>query len=91
MTHIRSIVLIAVIGGTILAGWTGVAAARQIEQQTVSPAATHAVTAQPPASAPVDDDDPTVAILFAAGAVLLFAAGTAGYAYRARTSRGAIA
>ena len=90
MTHIRNIVLIAVIGGTILAGWTSAATARPIGDQTVSPA-TPAVTAQPPASAPGDNGDPTLPIVFAAGAVFLFAAGAAGYAYRARTSRGAIA
>jgi hypothetical protein len=91
MSHIRRLVLIAVIGGTILAGWTGAATARPIADQTVSPAATPAFTAQPRASAPGNGNDLTLPIVFAAGTVLLVAVGTAGYVYRARTGRGAIA
>jgi len=49
-SHIRSIVLIVVIGGTMVAGWTGAAAARQIGPQTVSISATPVATPEPAAS-----------------------------------------
>ena len=91
MSPIRRIVLTAVIGGTILAGWTGAAAARQIGVNTISSPTMPAATADPRATASGESDDLTLPIALAAGVVLLLTAGTAGFAYRARTSRRAVA
>jgi hypothetical protein len=85
-SHIRRIALIAVIGCAILAGWTSAAAARPIDD----PALQNARTAEPRASSSGQGSDRTLPIVFAV-AVVLVAVGTGGYAYRARTSRRAIA
>jgi hypothetical protein len=91
MSHIRRIVLAAVIAVTFLAGSAGAATARPIGSDTVSMAATPVATPEPRASASGGGSDLTLPIAFAAGAVLLVVVGTAGYAHRARTGRGAIA
>jgi len=92
MSHTRRLILIAVIGGTILAGWTGAATARPIADQTVSPAATAAFTVQPRENSSGNHGNvDLVAVLGAGLVVLLVAAGTVGYVHRARSRSGAIA
>lgn len=87
-SHIRRIALIAVIGCAILAGWTSAAAARPIDDAALQ----NARTAEPRASSSGQGSDRTLPIAVAvAVAVVLVAVGTGGYAYRARTSRRAIA
>lgn len=85
-SHIRRIALIAVIGCAILAGWTSAAAARPIDDAALQ----NARTAEPRASSSGQGSDRTLPIAVAV-AVVLVAVGTGGYAYRARTSRRAIA
>ncbi len=88
-THIRRIVLTAIVGCAILAGSAGAAAARPIDAfQPNAGAVASAPT--PSASSPGERNDRTLPIALAA-AVVIVAVGTAGYAYRTRTSRRVIA
>jgi len=91
MTHIRRFVLIAVIGGIILAGWTGAATARPIGIDTVSSAATPAGTVDPSASGSGEDSNLDLATVLGAGLVVFAGAAIATYAYRTRSRRRAIA
>ena len=84
-SHIHRIALIAVIGCAILAGWTSAATARPVGEPGGLVGAT---TAEPSASSS-KDSDPTLPLALAA--VVLLAAGTGGYAIRARAGRRAIA
>jgi hypothetical protein len=85
-SHIRRIVLVAVIGCTILAVSAGAAAARPIDD----PSLPNARTTQTHASSS-DDGNTTALPIALAAAVVLVVVGTAGFAYRTRTSRRVIA
>jgi hypothetical protein len=89
-SHIRRIAVIAVLGCAMLAGWTGAAAARPIDDPTLQTTHAAASTAEPPASPAGEPADWKLPVTLA-GAVVLLVVGTAGYSHRARTSRRATA
>jgi hypothetical protein len=80
-SHIRRIVVIAVVGCAILAGWSSAAVARPIydpPQHTTSPA-------EPPTSVARERGNSTLPFVLA-GAVVLLVVGAVGYSYRVRPS-----
>ena len=89
-SHIRRIVVIAVVGCAILGCWTSAAAARPIDDPTLHTTSAAASTAEPRTVSASEGSDWTLPIMVA-GAVVLVLAGTVGYSYRARTSRRATA
>lgn len=89
-SHIRRIVLTAIVGCAILAGSASAAAARPIDDAFKPNAGAVASAPTQSASSPGERNDRTLPITLAA-AVVIAAVGTAGYAYRTRTSRRVIA
>ena len=89
-SHIRRIAVIAVVGCALMAGWTGAAAARPIDDPSLRTARAAASTTEPRTVSTSEGSDWTLTIMLA-GAVVLVLAGTVGYSYRARTSRRATA
>ena len=80
-SHIRRIVVIAVVGCAIFAAWSSAAAARPLYDRTVSTTS----TAEPSTSAAREGGDSTLPFMLA-GAVMLLVVGAVGYSYRVRTS-----
>jgi hypothetical protein len=80
-SHIRRIVVIAVVGCAILAGWSSAATARPLYDRNLDTAS----TAEPSTVAASEGSDWTPILV--AGAVVFVLVGTVGYSYRARTSR----
>jgi hypothetical protein len=85
-SHIRRIVVIAVVGCAILAGLSSAAAARPIDDPTLHTTSAAASTAEPPTSGGPERGNSTLPFALA-GAVVLLVAGTVGYSYRVRASR----
>jgi hypothetical protein len=84
-SHIRRIVVIAVVGCAILGCWSSAAAARPIDDPTL-----HTTSAAEPRTVSASEGSAWTLPIMVAGAVLVLA-GTVGYSYRARTSRRATA
>jgi hypothetical protein len=88
MSPLRRITLITIVACAIVAGWTSAAAARPIGEQTVS---SPVVTAGPHATSSDEGGRSALPFVLLAGAVVLVAFGTAGYAHRTRVSHRATA
>lgn len=86
-SHIRRIALIAVIGCAILVGWTSAAVARPIDDPALPNSPTAPSTTEPRVTSSGDSSDFGLPIAL----VVLVGVGTAGYAFRTRTSRRAVA
>jgi hypothetical protein len=77
-SQIRRIVVIALLVGAVLAGWSSAATARPLYDRNLESTS----TAEPPTVVASDGRDWTPILV--AGAVVLVLAGTIGYSYRAR-------
>jgi hypothetical protein len=89
-SHIRRIAMIAVLSCAILAGWANAASARPIDDPSLHTGRAAASTTEPRTVSASKGSDWTLPVMVA-GAGVLVLIGTAGYSYRARTSRRATA